>query len=210
MAYNKDNYEHNRLTPKQEKFVDGILAGKTQTDAYLEAYPSASKWERKVVWIRASDLMKNSKVQVRLQELGYANHEKATWTRQKALETINYVMDMNKKEMARLDAAYQDEIDILEAKLMELTASAQTMKTPDQMYKLGKQMQDITGQIAKVKKQRRTYDVNVKGIFEGAKILNRMFGYDIQKVEVKQADEDKEELNKLSAEELKKVLAMNK
>lgn len=22
MAYNKDNYEHNRLTPKQEKFVD--------------------------------------------------------------------------------------------------------------------------------------------------------------------------------------------
>ena len=25
MAYNKNNYENNRLTPKQEKFVDEIL-----------------------------------------------------------------------------------------------------------------------------------------------------------------------------------------
>jgi len=34
-----------------------------------------------------------------------------------------------------------------------------------------------------------------------------MFGYDITKVEVKQVDEEKDELNKLSAEELRKVLA---
>ena len=30
MAYNKDNYEHNRLTPSQEKFVDNIMQGKTR------------------------------------------------------------------------------------------------------------------------------------------------------------------------------------
>lgn len=47
------------------------------------------------------------------------------------------------------------------------------------------------------------------GIFEGAKILNRMFGYDVTKVEVKNIDEDREELNKLSADELRKVIAMN-
>lgn len=116
-------------------------------------------------------------------------------------------MDMNKKEMERLDEAYQQEIDILEAKLMELSGIAAQMKTPDQMYKLGKQMQDITAQIAKAKKQKRTYATNIHGVFEGAKILNRMFGYDITKVEVKNVDEEREELNKLTADELKKVLA---
>ena len=44
------------------------------------------------------------------------------------------------------------------------------------------------------------------GIFEGAKILNRMFGYDITKVEVRNVDEEREEMNKLTADELKKVL----
>ena len=138
--------------------------------------------------------------------MGYQSRTEALWTRQRALETIDYVMEYNKKEMERLDKAYQDEIDLLEARLMEISAMAKDAKTPDQMYKIGKQMQDITSQITKAKKQKRVNDTNIKGIYEGAKILNRLQGLDVQKVEVKNVDEEKEELNKLSAEELRKVL----
>ena len=35
MAYNKDNYEHNRLTPNQEKFVEEILKRKIPKTSIL-------------------------------------------------------------------------------------------------------------------------------------------------------------------------------
>lgn len=151
-------------------------------------------------------MIKSPRVKRVLNELGYQSRTEALWTRQKALETIDYVMEYNKKEMERLDKAYQDEIDLLEAKLMEISELAKDCKTPDQMYKIGKQMQDITAQITKAKKQKRTNQTNIHGIFEGAKILNRMYGLDVQKVEVKQVDEEREELNKLTADELRQVL----
>jgi len=47
------------------------------------------------------------------------------------------------------------------------------------------------------------------GIYEGAKILNRMFGYDITKVEIKQEDEERNEMDKLSVEELRQLININ-
>jgi hypothetical protein len=71
-------------------------------------------------------------------------------------------------------------------------------------------MQDITETIAKLKKQRRTSGTNIKGIYEGAKILNRMFGYDITKVEIKESDSTRDEAKQLSVEELKALAYANK
>ena len=210
MAYNK-NISTDRLTPQQEKFIDGILAGKSQYESYLTAYPKAKQWQRNTVDSRASVLMSNKKITKRLEELGYRNHDKVIWTRQKALDTINYVMDMNKQDMERIAEACQTEIDLWEVRLNQKGQEmANAIGNPSRQLHIAKEMQDITEVIQKLKKQRRTNATNIKGIFEGAKILNRMFGYDIQKVEVKQIDEDRQELNKLSAEELKAVLAMNK
>ena len=86
--------------------------------------------------VAANKMIKSPRVKKVLTELGYQTRTEALWTRQKALETIDYVMEYNKKEMERLDKAYQDEIDILEAKLMEISAMAKDAKTPDQMYKM--------------------------------------------------------------------------
>lgn len=69
MAYNKDNYEEQRLTPKQETFVDNILQGKTQYEAYITAYPRAKKWSRNAIDVAASQLMNNNKILIRLKEL---------------------------------------------------------------------------------------------------------------------------------------------
>lgn len=56
------------LTAKQEEFVQGIIKGLSQADAYRAAYPK-QKCSDKTIWENASRLFNNSKVQARLKEL---------------------------------------------------------------------------------------------------------------------------------------------
>lgn len=56
------------LTPKQEKFVQGIIEGMSQADAYRSAY-STKNMADKTIWENASRLMSDSKVKARVQEL---------------------------------------------------------------------------------------------------------------------------------------------
>lgn len=58
-----------KLTGQQEKFAVGIASGKTQADAYREAYPKAKKWKDEAVYVEASRLLDNPKVSLRLKEL---------------------------------------------------------------------------------------------------------------------------------------------
>lgn len=162
MAYNKDNYENQRLTPKQEKFVEEILKGKTQYEAYITAYPRAKNWQRNSVDCNASQLMNDPKIKQRLDEYGYKDKTKILWTRQKALETINYVMDMNRKDMERIEEAYRTEIDLLNAQLLELANRMPLSQTPQEAYRIGKEMQEITAEIALRNKQRRTNATNAR------------------------------------------------
>ena len=210
MAYNKDNYDEYKLTPQQELFVENILKGKTQYESYLIAYPKAKNWQRNTVDSRASVLMSNKKISKRLEEYGYKQEKKILWTRQKALETINYVMDMNKKDMERIDRAYEDEIQLLNAQIMECSQAMAQETDPRKIYNIAKQMQELTAEIALRNKQRRTNSTNARGIYEGAKILNRMFGYDITKVEVSTEDTERDEMEKLSVEELKELINISK
>lgn len=57
------------LTPQQEKFALGVASGKTQADAYREAYPRSKKWKDDSVYPKASNLMANGKVSARVAEL---------------------------------------------------------------------------------------------------------------------------------------------
>jgi hypothetical protein len=59
-----------KLTPKQAKFVKGIAEGKTQREAYTEAYDTNGTKE--VVDVQASQLMSKDNIQEALQQLfGY-------------------------------------------------------------------------------------------------------------------------------------------
>lgn len=205
MAYNKNNYENNRLTPKQQKFVEGILQGKSQRQAYLDAYPTAKKWTWNSIDVAANHMMENNKILIRLKTAGYKDEKKIEWTRQKALETINMVMEMNKEDMIRINETYDEE---LEAKYNELEEWIALLKVPGIDEKgVNKKIDKIKQDIANLKKQRRVNSVNTRGIYDGAKLLNRMFGLDITKVEIKQTDNnDKQEINKLSAEELRQII----
>lgn len=58
-----------KLTAKQEKFVQELIKGKSQREAYKIAYPTSIKWKDNVVDVKASELLKNGKVKVRYDEL---------------------------------------------------------------------------------------------------------------------------------------------
>ncbi len=57
------------LTPQQEKFAMGVASGKTQADAYREAYPRSKDWKDSAVHTNASQLMADTKVSQRVAEL---------------------------------------------------------------------------------------------------------------------------------------------
>ena len=56
------------LTPKQERFVQNIIEGMSQADAYRNSY-DVSKMADKTIHEKASRLMSDGKVRARLQEL---------------------------------------------------------------------------------------------------------------------------------------------
>ena len=58
------------VTPKQEAFLDGLMKGKSQRQAYLDAYPERAGWKKESLDISASRLLNdNAKVALRYQEL---------------------------------------------------------------------------------------------------------------------------------------------
>lgn len=80
-----------KLTPKQELFVQGIISGLSQRQAYRQAYPSAVKWRDKVVDNKASELLKNGEVLVRYRELLKQFSNMSLWSREQAFNEYEWL-----------------------------------------------------------------------------------------------------------------------
>ena len=74
------------LTPQKEKFAQAMGRGKSQADAYREAYPSSQKWNPDVLYVNASKLAADAKVKLRVAMLCKKVEEKSVL---KAAEVIN-------------------------------------------------------------------------------------------------------------------------
>lgn len=85
------------LTPKQEKFVQGIFNGLTQRQAYKQAYDT-SRMKDSTVDQRAYELFKTSEIKARYEELLNENKEKALYTLEEAINDLIWI-----KEQARED-----------------------------------------------------------------------------------------------------------
>ena len=85
------------LTAKQEKFVQNIVNGMSQIDAYKDAY-SAAQMSDNAISREASLLMKNPKVAQRHKELGDKTASKAIMTAQERLEYLTGVIKETNKE----------------------------------------------------------------------------------------------------------------
>jgi phage terminase small subunit len=75
------------LTAKQEQFVQGIISGMTQADAYRSAYDT-SRMTDKTVHEKASRLSADDKVRARLEELRGELVKETIMTAQERLEWL--------------------------------------------------------------------------------------------------------------------------
>lgn len=58
-----------QIKPQEEKYLQGLMQGMSQREAFLYAYPGRSHWKPNVIDTRASELLKRSEVKVRYAEL---------------------------------------------------------------------------------------------------------------------------------------------
>ena len=87
----KDGHSKGRmLTAKQEKFVQELIKGKSQREAYKIAYPGSKKWKDSSVDCGASKLMAIAKVSQRYEELKKKTEEKVTYD---AAEVKNLIIE---------------------------------------------------------------------------------------------------------------------
>ena len=95
------------LTAKQEKFVQGIIEGMSQADAYRSAYDT-KRMTDKTVHEKASRMMADDKVRARLTELREQMMKPSIMTAQERLEWLTSVVkDEGVKMGDRLSASDQ-------------------------------------------------------------------------------------------------------
>ena len=91
-----------KLTQKQEKFVQALISGKSQREAYKEAY-NAANMKDSTVDKRACELLKNGKVAGRYEALEAEEEarqrEKYSLDRDKALESYLWLVNEAKETM---------------------------------------------------------------------------------------------------------------
>ena len=80
-----------KITPKQELFVQGIIAGLSQRQAYRQAFLASKKWKDSAVDSAASRLLQNSKVLARYRELLKQFSNMSLWAREQAFNEYEWL-----------------------------------------------------------------------------------------------------------------------
>ena len=86
------------LTSKQEKFIQALVAGKSQRQAYKEAY-NATKMKDETIDTRACELLKNSKVKARYDQLLEEHKKKALYTREEMVNDLIWIKEKAKEDI---------------------------------------------------------------------------------------------------------------
>ena len=86
------------LTTKQEIFVQRLLEGNTQAEAYRFAY-NCENMKDKTIIEKASKLMAQSNIRARYEELLEEHKKKALWNRSKAEEKLMWLLDKSQEDI---------------------------------------------------------------------------------------------------------------
>ena len=89
------------LTPKQEKFVQGIVSGKlSQREAYKQAY-NTSRMSNEAIDIEASKLFNNPKISLRYDQLINEYSKEAIYKRLNAEEDLIWIKEEAKNSIIK-------------------------------------------------------------------------------------------------------------
>ena len=113
------------LTAKQEKFVQNIVEGMNQADAYRSAY-DAKNMADSTIYANASRLMANSKVAARLSELRSKLAKPCIMTAQERLKWLTELIQSEEDTNAKLKA-----IDIMNKMQGEYTQKIEANVTSE-------------------------------------------------------------------------------
>lgn len=94
------------LTPKQEKYVQGLVAGLSQRQAYIEAGYSSKNKTDNYLDVEASKLFKNPKVYQRYNDLFGEHKQKALWTREMAINDLIWLKEQAGNSIKNQDEGY--------------------------------------------------------------------------------------------------------
>lgn len=83
------------LTPKQEVFTQGVVAGLSLSKAYEQAYDT-SKMKQETIYSKASILWKQDKIRARYAEIIQQSSFLTVWTRERAFEERMWLLDRTK------------------------------------------------------------------------------------------------------------------
>jgi phage terminase small subunit len=84
------------LTPKQEKFIQNIIQGMSQREAYKDAYNA--KYKDEVIDVRACELFNSSKIQVRYKELMDQLEDDSIMSAKERMKWLSEVVKNEQKE----------------------------------------------------------------------------------------------------------------
>lgn len=126
--------KYHGLTENQEKFVIGLIAGKTQRQAYLDAFPKSQKWKVESVDRQASVLFKQQKIKDRYDELFKPYLEKHDKEVEKEMSKV----------FLSLDRKHELLYEFAENELLSPAIRMQAIDLDNKMINLYTQKQEIT------------------------------------------------------------------
>ncbi|MEX2784459.1 terminase small subunit [Streptococcus sp. H49] len=88
-----------KLTPKQELFVQGIISGLSQRQAYRKAYPSSQNWKDSTVDSNASRMLQNTKVLARYRSLLKQLSNMSLWSREQSFNEYEWLKNRAKQDI---------------------------------------------------------------------------------------------------------------
>ena len=117
----------NQMTVQKELFVQGLLAGKTKTEAYIFAFPEAKKQNKRTVQNKASLMAKRPEIVHRLEDLRTGAQQDT------AVTLTQFILDLQKVALTDINPLALKPSDKLRA--MELLAKVlgfdHTAASPD-------------------------------------------------------------------------------
>lgn len=175
----------------EELFIQELIRGSTQIQAYRLAYPKSRRWKENSVKSAASKLFNNEMVQARYNDVLRNIREKETkqseWTRDTSRNVLEDLVNATRSEMDRIALSYENEaalneqsIDVLQKRLDD---DKLTQKERDQIHI------DIltqTKRMIQIGKERRISAIHVDGIVKPVTEINRMFGFNEDNLDMNQ------------------------
>jgi len=90
-----------KLTTKQELFVQGLISGLSQREAYKRAY-DCENMKDTTIDVKASQMFAQDKIRIRHNELLDEHKKRALWTRERSINELIWLQEQSKQDIERI------------------------------------------------------------------------------------------------------------